>query len=99
MTEINISTSDADKHKTLNSILSNAIERERLILLSAIEKTKFRLTEFEKRNSVSSDRFFENYTNGTAGDSDEVIDWAGEYQIYLNLKKKLDSLKDVVVAH
>lgn len=83
----------------MNKLLQSALERERRILLTSIEKTKLRLNEYEKKNSLKSEEFFDKYNQGIAGDSDEVIDWAGEYQIYLELKSRLDSLEDIVVAH
>jgi len=99
MTQIIISSSDTNKHDTINKLLSGALERERRILQSAIEKTQFNLTALEEKYSKYSEQFFEQYKQGLAGDSNDTIDWAGEYQIYLDQKNKLDSLEDIVVEH
>ena len=99
MTQIIISSSDSNKQDIVNKLVSGALERERRILQSAIEKTQLNLNAFEEKYSKSSVQFFEDYKQGTAGDSDDIIDWAGEYQIYLDLKNKLDSLEDIVVEH
>jgi len=98
MTQIFVKSSDSDEEKTINNILSQALKRERKILLAALEKTKLHLNSFEEKYSKSSSIFFEEYKNGLAGDSEDIIDWAGEYQLYLNIKNKLNSLKDVIVA-
>ena len=99
MTQIIISSSDSNKQDIVNKLVSGALERERRVLQSAIEKTQQNLAVFEKKYSKSSAQFFEDYKHGTIGDSDNTIDWAGEYQIYLDLKNKIDSLEDIVVEH
>lgn len=99
MTQILIKSSDSAKEKIVNNILSQALERERKILISAIEKTKLHLAEFEQKYSDSSSQFYDRYLKGLAGDSDDIIDWAGEYQIYLKLIDKLSSLEDIVFAN
>ena len=42
-----------------------------------------RLSEYESRHGYSTIEFYRRYQNGELGDSDDVMMWAGLYQLYL----------------
>ena len=44
------------------------------------------LMEYEQRHKMASADFYARYERGELGDSAEFIEWAGDYQHYLQLK-------------
>ena len=44
------------------------------------------LVEYEQRHDMASADFYARYERGEFGDSAEFIEWAGDYQHYLQLK-------------
>ncbi len=67
---------------------------ERNALKLALESAQERLKPFEKRYGISSEEFIrtmaaEELVNG----DDEYIQWAGEYQLMLQLQMKFDKLQ------
>jgi len=79
-------------------LLSNALRREESVLKRSLEKTTEQLFLFEKKYAMTSEEFFQRYQNGIMNDSDDMIDWAGEYQIYLSLKEQVESLGELEVC-
>ncbi|MBI3194905.1 MAG: hypothetical protein HYZ34_10635 [Ignavibacteriae bacterium] len=98
MTQISISTTDSLKKNHLNGLLQHALERESSLLHQAAERTQQRLSDYEKKHSLSTQEFFTRFTTGKMSDEDDFIDWAGEYQLYINIQQQLASLEDVVVC-
>ncbi|MBI5471908.1 MAG: hypothetical protein HY961_06140 [Ignavibacteriae bacterium] len=98
MTQLSIQSSDERKKQRLNTLVQQALDRESNLLRSAIEKTRAQLTVFETKHALSSDEFFRRFQAGQTDDSDDFVDWSGEYQIYLSLLEQANALKDVVVC-
>ncbi len=98
MTQININTPDSKIKEQTSQLVIQAISREKRLIQSALEKTLSHLSLMEKKYSLSSEDFYRNYTNGSTDDSDDVVDWAGEYQIYLSLNLQLSQLEDIQVC-
>lgn len=48
------------------------------------------LVEYEQRHGMTSADFYARYQNGELGDATEFIEWAGDYQHYLDLKEELE---------
>jgi hypothetical protein len=48
------------------------------------------LVAYERRHNLSSADFYARYEKGELGDSAEFIEWAGDYQHYLQLKEELE---------
>lgn len=99
MTEISIRTKSKDNRESVSWIISTSLARGKSIIKAAMKKTRSLLAEYEKRNNISSEKFFKKYHAGLAGDGGDVIDWAGEHQIYLDLKRNLEVLEDITFAH
>jgi len=49
-----------------------------------------RLMAYEERYQMTSADFFARYQRGEMGDSADAIEWAGDYQHYLELKEELE---------
>jgi len=98
MTQISISSSTAQKKENVNTLLHHALHREQSVLKRSLEKTLEQLSFFEKKYNTSSKDFFRQYQAGTTDDSDDTIDWAGEYQMYLSIKEQVENLEEVEVC-
>jgi hypothetical protein len=48
------------------------------------------LVAYERRHNLASADFYARYEKGELGDSAEFIEWAGDYQHYLQLKEELE---------
>ncbi len=48
------------------------------------------LVAYEQRYQMSSSDFFARYQRGEMGDTADVVEWAGDYQHYLQLKEELE---------
>jgi hypothetical protein len=98
MTQISISTIDKHKKENVNTLLEHALQREREVLKLSLKKTREQLSFFENKHQLSSEDFFQQYQSGATDDSDDVVDWAGEYQMYLSIKEQVANLEDVEVC-
>ena len=56
--------------------------------LVAISK---RLSTYEGRYRMESEEFFDRFTKGQTEDSEDFIEWANEYQYYLDLRQEVDT--------
>jgi hypothetical protein len=76
-----------------NALFSNSINYYITELQRGINNIKIDLDYFEKKYSINTEKFIENYENGELGDeNDDFLQWSGEYAIYLENKKKLSEL-------
>jgi len=48
------------------------------------------LVAYEQRYQMSSADFYTRYRKGDGGDSADFVEWAGDYQHYLELKEELE---------
>jgi hypothetical protein len=48
------------------------------------------LVAYEQRYQMSSADFYARYQKGEMGDSTDAVEWAGDYQHYLELKDELE---------
>ena len=46
------------------------------------------LMEYEQRHKMASADFYARYESGELGDAAEFMEWAGDYQHYLQLKEE-----------
>jgi len=56
--------------------------------LVAISK---RLSAYEGRNKMESEEFFDRFVKGQTDDSEELVEWANDYQHYLALRHEVDA--------
>jgi len=98
MTELIIKSDSKANQKTAQSLLSEALGRQRLILQAALQRTQEKLSQFEKQYNLNSERFFSLYQSGRLDDRNDYIDWAGEYQIGQNLQEQLSFIEELVLC-
>ncbi len=48
------------------------------------------LVAYEQRYQMSSSDFYTRYQRGAMGDTADMIEWAGDYQHYVQLKEELE---------
>lgn len=48
------------------------------------------LVAYEQRHQLSSSDFYARYQRGEMGDTADMVEWAGDYQHYLQLKEELE---------
>ncbi|MBI3327237.1 MAG: hypothetical protein HYZ81_11120 [Nitrospinae bacterium] len=48
------------------------------------------LVSYEVRHQMSSADFYARYQQGELGDTADVVEWAGDYQHYVELKEELE---------
>lgn len=98
MTEVIIKSGSKADQQAVQSLLNEALRRQKLILQSALQRTLEKLIKFEKQYQMNSDRFFSLFQNGGLNDRNDYIDWAGEYQIGQNLRGQLHCLEELVLC-
>ena len=87
-----------DSPVSLESSIRSAINKEIRMLEAGIEVAEQALVDFEKRYKMASEDFFENMERGEMGDSLDFIEWAGEYELLLKAKGKLNALKGLRIC-
>ncbi len=65
---------------TAIGVLGTSLKRELFLLDKSIFKTKKKLKDFEEKNKVRSEEFFEKFDKGLAGDDQATMLWAAEYE-------------------
>ncbi len=93
MTEIILKTDEPGKAA---SILFEALETEEIRLQYSLNLAKKRLKKYEKKYNVSSDKFVADWSaEDLKGQDMEYVEWAGEYQLALQLDERLFALKSI----
>jgi len=65
---------------TAIGVLGTSLKRELFLLDKSIVDTKKKLKEFEEKNRMRSDDFFDKFDKGLAGDDQDTMLWAAEYE-------------------
>ncbi|MDP2754558.1 MAG: hypothetical protein Q8P40_09240 [Nitrospirota bacterium] len=72
---------------------------KRIVYTSAIDALNalFRsLVAYEQKYQMSSDEFYANYLAGKLEDSKDFVEWAGDYQQYVELKREIEEKLKVI---
>ncbi len=73
---------------TAIGVLETSLKRELFLLDTSILDTKKKLWDFEEKSGMRSEEFFEKFNKGLAGDDQDTMLWAAEYEALKLLKKK-----------
>jgi hypothetical protein len=93
--EVKIRTRDAE---ALKPILRLALEREIKLLGHSIQRTRERLTSFEKQFSMSTDEFLRRFTKDDLGETLDFIDWYGETKMLAQLEEQKRALEKAEIT-
>lgn len=83
--KIEIRVTDMLKGK---EILKTALEDKLSVVELGILRTRKQLQFFEKKYGTNSDLFYKKFNAGELNERDDFIDWAGEFEILLELEKE-----------
>ena len=78
------------------SIIASALQREKKLLEWEIQKSEAKLEAFEKKYAMPTVQFMEKYIKGELGDEEEIMTWAGEYQILKKIEERQKQLADLI---
>lgn len=93
MAEIILKTNAPDKAA---KFLSEALETETMRLKYSMKLAKRRLSRFEKKYSVTSKKFMEDWSaEDLEGRDLEYVEWAGEYNLTKRLNERLNALMSI----
>jgi hypothetical protein len=93
MPEIILKTEMPDKAV---SILIEALETESFRLKYSLKLIKKRLSKFEKKYQVSSEKFINDWSAEDLENKDmEYVAWAGEYKLSKRLNERLAALESI----
>jgi hypothetical protein len=95
MTRIHI---ESDQKEAVTSLVKGSLETQRKVLQAGLKRTKARLKAFEKEFGQSSQKFYHAYQTGKLGDEEKIMEWAGEWETYQELKKALALLEEAEVC-
>lgn len=84
--------------ETAFPLIENAIEGEKERLSLSEKAVLKRLKEFEGKCGCSSTEFYQEFEKGEKGDSEEFMEWAGEYETLLKIRKDIEQLDEVKVC-
>ena len=89
---------ESDHKKVVTSLVKSSLAMQRKALQAGLKRTKARLKAFEKDFGQTSQTFYRAYQQGAMGDDEQVMEWAGEWETYQELKQALDLLKEAKVC-
>jgi hypothetical protein len=95
MTRIHI---ESDQREAVTSLVKGSLETQRKVLQAGLKRTKARLKAFEKEFGQPSQKFYRAYQTGKLGDEEKIMEWAGEWETYQELKKALALLEEAEVC-
>ena len=77
-------------------ILIEALETESFRLKYSMTLAKKRLSKFEKKYKVSSEKFINDWSaENLEGKDLEYVEWAGEYKLSIRLNERLTALNSI----
>ena len=80
------------------TLVKGAIENELKLIKNSLAQLESDIKDFEKKYKLTSKQFYANYQKGKTSDDLDFIDWAGKYQLFLDLKEQYDQLKELKVC-
>ncbi|MBI3596537.1 MAG: hypothetical protein HY203_05225 [Nitrospirae bacterium] len=93
---LKLKTKDPEQASTL---LQEAISNELKLIQTGIDQLQAEIRTFEQKYRQSSKEFFRKYQQGKAGDQSDFIDWAGLYQLLLDLRQESLQLKEIEICN
>jgi len=74
-------------------MLGASLKRELFLLDKSIVDTKKKLKEFEEKNRMRSEDFFDKFDKGLAGDDQATMLWAAEYEALKLLENERSTIE------
>ncbi len=83
-----------DDLKTLKPLLRSAIENEKKMVLLGLERTRIRLTEFERQYQMSSTEFEHHLLASEIAETVDFSEWRMELGMQKLLERQYKALED-----
>ncbi len=80
------------------ALIYHALEREQAIMRVSLNNTQRKLDAFERKYEMSSDEFIGKFERGEAGDAQDAMLWAAEYESLTTLKAQLDEIRGLLAT-
>lgn len=93
---LKLKTKDPGQAATL---LQEAISNELKLIHTGIDQLQVELRTFERKYHRSSKEFYRKYQEGKTTDQPDFIDWAGLYQLLLDLRQESRHLKEIEICN
>jgi hypothetical protein len=97
MTDQVIITSRTDQ-AALRSLLEAAIRAQLRIIETGMRRTERRLRDFERQYNMNTEEFYQRLTQDQIEETLNTIEWAGEYQTWLRLRRQHETLVGARIA-
>jgi len=81
---------------TAIGVLETSLKREKFLLDKSILDTKNKLRDFEEKYGLMSEEFFEKFDKGLAGDDQDTMLWAAEYEALKLLEKERSIIERIL---
>ena len=85
---VNISS----QNERLLLLLDDAVKSEIQIIELGIKKASQKIRQFERKYKMSSEEFYKAFSSGELGDASDFMEWAGEYEILVDLKQDIEKI-------
>ena len=82
----------------LRPLLEAAMRTQVRVIKVGLRRTERRLQGFESQYNMSSEEFYQRLTQDQVEETLDTIEWAGEYQTWLRLRRQYETLLGARVA-
>ena len=82
----------------LRPLLEAAIRTQLRIIETGMRRTERRLQDFEHQYNMNSKEFYQRLTQDRIEETLDTIEWAGEYQTWLRLRRQHETLIGARIA-
>ena len=88
---------ESDHKRAVTSLVKSSLALQRKVLQAGLKRTQARLKAFEKEFGQTTQAFYQAYQEGHMGDDESIMEWAGEWETYQELKRALEALLEEIV--
>ena len=69
------------------------------LLEVGIQRTEQRLKEFEHKHQMTTEEFVARYENDELPETLELAEWIGEHRLFVRLRDKADTVREIQFAN
>ncbi|MBM3236150.1 hypothetical protein FJZ31_07605 [Candidatus Poribacteria bacterium] len=80
-------------------LLDNAVKSEINSIELGIKRASQKMKKFERKYKMSSEEFYNAFSNGELGDDFDFMEWAGEYELLVDLEQDIEKLRGINFAY
>lgn len=80
-------------------LLDDAVKSEINSIELGIKRASQKMKKFERKYKMSSEEFYNAFSNGELGDDVDFMEWAGEYELLADLEQDIEKLRGINFAY